>query len=149
MQYREILSDKTFIVMQQKGFGVMEAPYTDVRIVYETNSQAEAEAKAKELFHLNNTPEEIQSTWCNNTYLVIINTTTEDGKRLLEEFHEKFKSLDAREPNPNDYITEVGGIKMTFINFEEMSSSTWRVSPVEFNKIRSNKAILMDTSLKK
>lgn len=103
--------------MQQKGFGVMEAPYTDVRIVYETNSQAEAEAKAKELFHLNNTPEEIQSTWCNNTYLVIVNTTTEDGKRLLQEFNEKFKSLDARESKPNDYTYEFQGIKITFINF--------------------------------
>ena len=113
MQYRKILSDKTFIVMQQKGFGVMEAPCTDVRIVYGTNSQAEAEAKAKELFHLNNTPEEIQSTWCNNTYLVIVNTTTEDGKRLLEEF----KKLEAIESKPNDYTYEFGGIKMTFINF--------------------------------
>ena len=134
--------------MQQKGFGVMEAPYTDVRIVYETNSQAEAEAKAKELFHLNNTPEEIQSTWCNNTYLVIVNTTTEDGKRLLEEFHEKFKKLEARELGPNDYTYEFQGIKITFIDCEDMGNATWGVNSPE-KQNRSSKAILMDTSLKK
>ena len=134
--------------MQQKGFGVMEAPYTDVRVVYETNNQEEAESKAKELFHLDNTPEEIQSTWCNNTYIVIVNTTTEEGKMLLEEFHEKFKSLETREPNPNDYTTEIGGIKMTFLSCDEMNSAIWGINPIE-KQTRSNRAIWLDTNLKK
>lgn len=86
MSYQEIESDKAFVVMQRSGFGVMEAPYEDVAVVFETNDKDEAEKKAKELFHANNTPKAIESTWCENTYWVITNTKTEVGKQLLDDF---------------------------------------------------------------
>jgi hypothetical protein len=87
MNYQKFDSDKAFIVMQRSGTGVMEDPYTDVGVVFETNDKDEAKAKSKELFHANNSPEAIKSTWCNNTYWVIANINTEVGKNLLDAFH--------------------------------------------------------------
>jgi len=45
MNYQKFDSDKAFIVMQRSGTGVMEDPYTDVGVVFETNDKDEAKAK--------------------------------------------------------------------------------------------------------
>jgi hypothetical protein len=107
MTYQEIESDKAFIVMQRSGFGVMEAPYEDVGVVFETNDKDEAEKKAKELFHANNTPKAIESTWCENTYWVITNTKTEVGKQLLDDFKRESERI-VREAKESGNYHEYG-----------------------------------------
>jgi len=102
---------KTFIVMQCSGFGVMEAPYEDVGIVYETDIEIDAYAKASELREKNNTSEQIQSSWVPNTYWIHVNTCTEKGKLLYEQFKkEADKSLERLKKNPNYLKIEMNGI---------------------------------------
>lgn len=141
MNYREFDSDKVFIVMHKKGTGVMEDPYTDVGIVYETNSKDEADLKAYELFHANNSPEAIKSTWCQNTYWVIANTNTEIGKKLLLDFeNEHEKQVKEAKESGNYHTYKIGDITIGVIgpkdNFisrsmdnkvtgEEMEDVTW------------------------
>lgn len=91
MTYREFPNwDSTFIVVHSTGSGVMEDPSVDQGPVFGSNSREWADERAKELKAQDNTPEEIESTWCRNYYSVNVNTLTEMGKYLYEQFAEKF-----------------------------------------------------------
>lgn len=141
MNYQKFDSDKAFIVMQKKGTGVMEDPYLDVGIVFETNSKDEAYLKADELFHANNSPEAIKSTWCQNTYWVIANTNTEIGNKLLNDFtNEHEKRVKEAKESGNYHTYQIGDITIGVLgpkdNFmsrsmdnkvtgEEMGNATW------------------------
>lgn len=97
MEYRKYTSNKTYIVVHKTGFGVMENPYVEKEVVYESNSLKDAEKKAKELEIQNNSAEDIKSSWVSNTYWININTTTKQGEKLLakfgKEFEEKMKKV--------------------------------------------------------
>lgn len=90
MEYREYPSNKTYIVVHKTGFGVVESPYLEKEVVYESNSLKVAQKKADELEVQNNSTEEIKSSWVSNTYWININTTTKQGKKLLEKFGKEF-----------------------------------------------------------
>ena len=105
MEYREYPSDKTYIVVHKTGFGVMENPYTEKEVAYESNSLKDAKDKANELERQNNTEENIKSSWIYNTYWININTTTPEGKKLLKKFGKEFdrKMEKAKEGNFKAY----------------------------------------------
>jgi hypothetical protein len=88
---------KPFIVEHYNGTGVMEDPYMPKKVVGEFDVKEDAEKYAKELFNENNTPEEIKSTWCNNTYWVNVNTLSKKGKQLLSEFEKGFKNINTKD----------------------------------------------------
>ncbi len=93
MQYKEFPGHKTFVIIHNIGFGVMEDPYTELDISTSCDSLEEAEKEAKSIKVANNTPEEIASSWVPNTYHINVNTLTDEGKRLLDAFHIKFDQL--------------------------------------------------------
>lgn len=90
MEYREYPSNKTYIVVHKTGFGIMEAPYVEKEVVYESNNLKDAEKKADEFEIQNNSPKEIKSSWVPNTYWININITTKQGKQLLDKFGKEF-----------------------------------------------------------
>lgn len=105
MLYRDFPeSDKTYIVMHKTGFGVMESPYYDKEIVYETNDSGKAHTIAEYLTETNNTTEEIKSSWTPNTYWVYLNTATPCGKEIQKI-----------EQNPIYYQLYQGGPKLKII----------------------------------
>jgi hypothetical protein len=77
---------KTYVVVHNTGFGTMEANFVEHDVVYETDDYGDATSKALEFKIQNNTPSEIQSSWCNNTYHVNVNTLSEQGNVLFERF---------------------------------------------------------------
>lgn len=97
MEYREYPSNKTYIVVHKTGFGVMENPYIEKEVVYDSNSLKDAKKRADELEIQNNSAEDIKSSWRSNTYWININITTKQGKKLLakfgKEFDEKMKKV--------------------------------------------------------
>ena len=106
MTYKEYPDHtKPFIVVRCSGFGVMEAPYVEHEVVFECDNKETAELKAKQLKQLNNTPEEIKSSWVPNTYHININTACEEGKRLVEEFRSGFDKM--AESVMNNYTYDV------------------------------------------
>ncbi len=102
---------KTFIVMRCSGFGVMEAPYQDEEVVFETDNEDEAYAESNRLRETNNTPEQIKSSWIPNTYWVHVNTSTEAGKKLLAEFQrEANERLENLKQQPNYKMVTIGRV---------------------------------------
>ncbi|MFA7708159.1 MAG: hypothetical protein WCX73_04365 [Candidatus Pacearchaeota archaeon] len=81
---------KTYVIVYVTGTGVMEDNFIDHNVVFETNDKEEADKKAEELKVQNNSPANIASTWYSNRYHVNINTLSENGKKLLEEFESDF-----------------------------------------------------------
>jgi len=81
---------KTYVVVYVTGTGVMEDNFINHDVVFETDNKDEAESKANELKIRNNSPADIESTWYSNRYHVNINTLSEGGKKLLEEFKSDF-----------------------------------------------------------
>lgn len=109
---------KAYIVVHQTGFGVQEAPYVEHDAVFETDDYEEAKAKVGELIRQNNSPEQIASSWIPNTYTINVNTSSELGRKLEEEFSERFKRLwDESKSNPNTRETQISGITCRFTNF--------------------------------
>jgi hypothetical protein len=121
MNYREFDSDKAFIVMQKSGFGVMEDPYRDVGVVFETNNEQEARDKSKELLEANNTPEQIKSSWIPNTYWVMGNYNSEPGKKYREEQQKLYKPIPISE-----YSNEIKGFSSSKVTGKVMRDITWR-----------------------
>jgi hypothetical protein len=81
---------KTYVIVYVTGTGCMEDNFIDHDVVFETDNKDEAESKANELKIHNNSPADIESTWYRNRYHVNINTLSEMGKKLLEEFRNDF-----------------------------------------------------------
>jgi len=88
---------KPYIVQHNTGTGVMEDPYKPKKVVGEFDTKEEAESFANKLFKENNTPEQIKSTWFNNTYWVNVNTSSDEGKELFEKLREGFKEFEINE----------------------------------------------------
>lgn len=114
MTYKEYPEIKeTYVVVQNSGFGVQEAPYEEVGVVFSTNDKEEAYKKAEELKIANNSPEDIKSSWVPNTYCVNINTSSEEGKKLSNKFSDAFREMWDRTNNDSrykDYIDNSTGI---------------------------------------
>ncbi len=90
MTYKEYPDcTKTYIVVHQTGFGVMEAPYVEKEVVYETNSQGHAHRKAEE-FTKERNPDYGKTSWLNHTYIVNINILTKKGALLHKQFGKEF-----------------------------------------------------------
>lgn len=103
MTYAEYIGfSKPYVVQHYTGTGVTEDPYEPKEVVGEFDTKEEAEGFAKKLFNENNTPEQIKSTWCDNTYWVNVNILSDKGKQLLSEFRKGFKRVDI---NPKEYDT--------------------------------------------
>lgn len=87
MNYKEINSDKTFYVEHIVGFG--DQGGTEDRskgIVFYTDDLQEAKLKAKELYESHLTEEEKIHGWVYNHFQVNVNTSTVEGKLLLDSF---------------------------------------------------------------
>lgn len=95
MRYAEYENyTKVYVIVHNTGFGVMEAPYEEEGVVFETDSLEEAQSKSKEFEVANNTKEQIKSSWIPNTYHINVNTLSEGGKKLLGEFNDNFNGRD-------------------------------------------------------
>jgi hypothetical protein len=91
MRYSEYKNyTKVYVVVHNTGTGVMEDPYIEHEVVYETDFLEEAEAKASELKLKHNSKAEIESTWCSNTYHINVNILSDKGKELKEKFSKEF-----------------------------------------------------------
>lgn len=77
---------KTYVVCRGEGFGVMEAPYIQKEVVFETDSYEEANSKSEELKKANNTEEDLKSSWVPNTYWVNVNTLSHKASLLKKGF---------------------------------------------------------------
>lgn len=96
MIYKDYIGfTKTYVVVHNTGFGVMEANYIEKEVVFETNYIDEAYSKSIEFRNKNNTEEEIKSSWIPNTYWVNVNTLNIEGQKLYKilrnEVEEKIK----------------------------------------------------------
>lgn len=92
MSYKEYNGfTKCYVVVHNTGFGVMESPYIEKEVVFETNLLHEAEIKAKELTAINNSPD--CGSWKENTYHVNINTLNELGKLMERKFEQDFNKM--------------------------------------------------------
>lgn len=110
MKYKKYKqSNKAYIVMQCSGFGVMEAPYVDEEIVFETNDKDEAYKETDRLFHANNSKETIKSSWIPNTYWVYTNTNTEIGKLEYDKFCAKFDETVRKAKESGNYHEHKSG----------------------------------------
>lgn len=91
MNYKEINSDKTFYVEHIVGFGDQGgAEDRNKGIVFYTDDFQEAKLKAKELYELHLTEEEKIHEWVYNHFQVNVNTSTVEGKSLLDSFSAEF-----------------------------------------------------------
>lgn len=91
MEYRNYKGfTKIYIVVYVTGTGVMEDKFIEHDVVFETDDKDEAYAKANELEIHNNSLDDIKSTWYNNRYHVKINTLSETGNKLLNNFKSEF-----------------------------------------------------------
>ncbi len=99
---------KTYILVHNTGFGVMEAPYEEKEIVFEANTLEEAQAEAKRLTDLNNPGND--TSWKENTYHININTLTDKGKELLNDFHIKVDQLSQKAKDEGWKPVKVGGV---------------------------------------
>lgn len=89
MTYKEYPNcTKTFVVVHKTGFGVQEAPYIEKEVVFESDDEQIAQTEADRLTKENNEPD--CGSWKENTYWINVNTLTEQGKKLIEEFHSQF-----------------------------------------------------------
>jgi hypothetical protein len=97
---------KTYVICRGEGFGVMEAPYIQKEVVFETDDYNEALSEQERLTKANNTAKEIKSTWIPNTYWINVNTLSKKGEELFNgtqgDFETKPIDLD------NFDITNVG-----------------------------------------
>lgn len=94
MRYSEYKNcTKVYVVVHNTGSGVMEDPYIEHEVVYETDFLKEAETRASELKLKHNSEAEIESTWCSNTYHINVNTLSDKGKKLKEVASKKFDEL--------------------------------------------------------
>ncbi len=96
-------SDKGYVVVRCSGFGTMESGYVDEEIVYETDNKSDAYKEADRLLHLNNSEEQIKSTWIPNTYWVHANTNTEIGKSEYEKFRAKSEEVIRKAKESGNY----------------------------------------------
>jgi len=117
---------KTYILVHNTGTGTMEDNYMEHEVVYETDDYDDAENKALELKLKNNPKKDIESSWCNNTYHININTLTDKGKRLLSDFKvradESFKKL----IKSGDYtVNEIDGVKFYMQNIPQNSKESF------------------------
>jgi len=77
---------KTFIIRHTTGVGVMESPLVEKEIMFETDDEKEAEKQAIKLTKYYNSPEDLETTWYSNRYVIQVNTITDKGKELHKEF---------------------------------------------------------------
>ena len=86
MVYREYpWLNKTFVVIHTTGFGLMESPLEEHGVVWASNTLEEAHTKGKELYP----PNPADKGWDYNGYIVAVNTSTNNGKMLLENLHKQ------------------------------------------------------------
>lgn len=91
MTYKEYQGfTKAYIVVHCTGFGVMEAPYVEHDVVFETDDIDVAMATGKDLIIKNNSIKEIESSWIPNTYQINVNILSEKGKSLHKKFKKDF-----------------------------------------------------------
>lgn len=91
MQYKDYEGySKTYVLVHNTGFGVMEDNYIEHDVVYETDDYEDAQNKALEFKIKNNKPEDIQSSWCYNTYHINVNTLSNKGQELLSSYKDYF-----------------------------------------------------------
>lgn len=92
MEYKQYPNHtKAYIVVRMMGSGAQGDTFSEQEVCFETDDKIEAVAKIEELTIANNTPEEIKSSWKSNTFLMNINTCSEYGKKLEEDFSEIFE----------------------------------------------------------
>jgi len=84
---------KTYVIVHVTGNGVIEDPFIDHSVVFETNNKNEANSKVKKLTLENNSIAEIESSWYNNRYHININTLSKNGANLYKQFNKEFDSL--------------------------------------------------------
>lgn len=97
---------KPYVVQHYTGTGVMEDNYIAREVVGEFDTKIEAETFADKMFKANNTPEQIKSTWYDNTYSVNVNTLSDKGKELLTDLEKGFGKIKI---NKEDYEKMVVG----------------------------------------
>lgn len=123
MEYKDFPGyGKPFIVQHCTGFGVMESPfqYAEQDIVGWFDTKEEAEAFSKMMTEKNNPSADRKSSWCNNTYHIHINTLSERGKELLNQFYIQWDELKKKHfENPDKYQT----YKMT--DGQEITVEKW------------------------
>jgi hypothetical protein len=77
---------KTFIIKHIQGVGVIESPFVEKEIMFETDDEKEAEKQVIKLKKYYNSPEDLETTWYSNRYQIQVNTLTDKGKELHKEF---------------------------------------------------------------
>lgn len=115
MRYKDYPDyEETYIIHHNTGYGVMESLRVEHGIVASCSTLEEANNICEELTRLNNSAEDIKSSWIENTYSININTCTDEGKKLLKEFHiqtdKLFKEIKDNPELYNTYTTKDGYI---------------------------------------
>lgn len=141
MGYKDYIGyTKTYVVCRNEGFGVMEAPYEEKEVVFETDDKDEAESMATKLKIENNTPEEIKSSWVPNTYRVNINTLSEEGAKMLLQFKAEGQihvaNCEERVKNGTLKKKEMGGRTFYFPpgSIFDQDESKWTGAPMDDDK---------------
>lgn len=131
MYYKDYpTSSKTFVVVHNTGYGVMESPYIEKEVVFESDSMVEAKIEAERLTVLNNDPD--CGSWQNNTYWVNTNTSTEVGKVLEKKFIQALEGMISKGlENGSIKEEKVGDMKFYMEeDLEESASSDTKSSPL-------------------
>jgi hypothetical protein len=93
-------SNKTYLVVHTTGCGVMESPIEEREIVFGTNDENEALSKGRELYPRDG------SGWDYDNFTIHVNTSTEEGKRLYQEFEAKMNVINENiKQHPENYIS--------------------------------------------
>ena len=125
--------------MRCSGFGVMEAPYIDEEIVFETDSEDEAITESKKLRNINNTPEQIKSSWVPNTYWVHVNTSTEKGKELLDIFEKEVEERLKKIQSQSNYKKiEIDGITIHTTTDDTLFDNPTKISGQTMGEVMWN-----------
>lgn len=116
--YPDLLT--TYVIVRTTGNGVVEDPYISHEAQEGSDDLLEATTKAGDLTRWNNSPEQLKSTWLSVRYLVEINTATEKGKELEEDFAKRFESqIEKIEYNPDYKKYEMEGGHVMYIQHND------------------------------
>lgn len=136
MEYKEYSHIKDcYVVVHCTGNGVMEDRYVEQGIVYSSNDKKKCERKIKQLTKENNTPQQIKSTWLDNTYMLCINSSSEKGEMLYREWSKKFKDeIEYAKAHPELYDVRERG-KMTLYTMKGfVCNEDTTLSSLDFTK---------------
>jgi len=141
----EIKYDKTYLIVHEQGYD----EFSEIGIVGAFDTKQEADAECKRLWLENNSEEERRSTWTNNHYSIRINSATEDGKKLTDNFGKGVEALfEYAKAHPEEYNVYEGENDCGFAIQKMPELEDKKVVGEKDENLMSYRMIIMDFSKK-